>query len=94
MRKNAFLVDENNNITHTVIGLRMIHDMIEAEYFSNQSIENGCFCSSSVGVSNTGNNRLFIAQKSGHRVTLTQIKEPKTYEELDAVREIVKDFNK
>lgn len=93
MRVNIVLVDENDKITQTVTKLRMIHDMIDASYINGQSINNGAFTECSVSVMSEGNNRAFIVESYGRQVTLKQIIPPKTYDELDAMRKFVREFN-
>ncbi len=93
MRINVVLVDENDKITQTVTKLRMIHDMIDASYINGQSINNGAFTECSVGVMDSGSNRAFIVESHGRSVELRQIKTPKTYDELDAMRKFVREFN-
>lgn len=93
MRKNAFLVDADGNVKHTVIKLRMLHDMIEAEYIGKQNISNKCFSTGCVSVSNNGDNRLFIVDSTWGSIQMTQLKEPSTYKEMDLVRKIVNEFN-
>lgn len=93
MRINVVLVDENDKITQTVTKLRMIHDMIDASYINGQSINNGAFTECSVGVMSEGNNRAFIVESYGRQVTMRQILPPKTYDELDEIRDFVRQFN-
>ena len=93
MRINVVLVDENDNITHTVTKLRVIHDMIDASYINGQSINNGAFTECSVGVMSQGKNRAFIVESYGSRTTLKQLVSPKTYDELDEIRDFVREFN-
>tara|TARA_B100001063_G_C16779142_1_gene569371 strand:+ start:6882 stop:7208 length:327 start_codon:yes stop_codon:yes gene_type:complete len=93
MRINVVIVDENDNITQTVTRLSMIHDMIDASYISGQSINNMSFTECSVGVMSKGNNRAFIVESHGRRVTMRQVMPPKTYDELDEIRNFVREFN-
>ena len=95
MRKNAVIVDSNGNIKHTITSMRMIHDEIEVTYINSQSINNSCTTSVSIFSSDNGDNRVFLIDTLGSgSVNAKQLKTPKTYEELNITREIVKDFNK
>ena len=93
MRINAVIVDAEGNIKHTVTKVRMFHDLVEVSYVSGKSINNGCFCTSSVFVSNEGDGRVFSVDTSSSVAYVKQIKNPKTYEEMDEMKVFVNKFN-
>tara|TARA_Y100001963_G_scaffold48601_1_gene68331 strand:- start:1018 stop:1311 length:294 start_codon:yes stop_codon:yes gene_type:complete len=93
MRINAVIVDAEGNIKHTVTKMRMLHDLVEVSYVSVQSINNGCFCTSSVFVSDEGDDRVFSVDTNSNVAYIEQIKNPKTYEEMGAMKEFVSKFN-
>lgn len=94
MRVNAVIVDEAGKIKETVTGLKMLFDIVDVEYISGQSINNGCFSTVSKALSDDGDGRVFIIEKaSDRRVNMWQLKNPKTYEELKTVTDFVNKFN-
>ncbi len=93
MKRSAVIVDKDGVIKHTVVSMRMIYDMIEVSYVPSQSINNSCLSLSSVGVMDEGDCRVFLLDVNGRSVSMEQLKTPKTYDELDDIREAVRKFN-
>ena len=93
MRINAVIVNAEGNIKHTVTKIYMLHDLVKVSYLSNQSIKNGVLCTSSVFVSDEGDNRVFVFDESSEIAYIEQIKRPKTREEMDAMKEFISKFN-
>jgi len=92
-RTNAVIVDENDVIINSVTGFRMIADMVNAEYYPSQSLNNSVFCKSEIGVMDKGKFRVFVFDSEFSGGKVWQLKQPRTYEELDRVREFVRKFN-
>lgn len=93
MRYNAILADKDGNIKQIITSMRMIVDCLEVTYITGQSINNGCFSSTSVFANHSGDNRVFLVEQYGRSVKLKHLLPPRTFDEVDKMREIVDKFN-
>lgn len=91
-RDNAIIVDADGKIKHVVTKFSMLGEFIEAHYICDQSIDGGSFVTSTVSVRNEGDDRCFIV-KDGNHTRLQQVKTPRTYEDLEKTKEILREFN-
>lgn len=91
-RDNAIIVDSDGKIKHVVTKFSMLGECIEAHYICDQSIGGGSFVTSTVSVRDEGDDRCFIVSDES-RARLKQVKTPRTYEDLDKVKDTLRAFN-